>query len=79
MAPEFLPGIDWVEASHTVKTGDIKVYWRRSAGGVALTVLVPPGTECTVAPPGAKQYKQGPGMKTYAFPSPAARKPAPQS
>jgi len=66
VAPEFLPGLDWVEASHTVAGGDIRVEWRRKDGKVEVKVSVPAGTAATVRLPGLPDAKQGPGEKSYA-------------
>ena len=65
VAPEFLPGLDWVEASHTVAGGDIRVEWRRGAGKIDVKVLVPEGTVASVRLPGLPEVEQAPGEKTY--------------
>ena len=65
VAPEFLPGLDWVKASHKVAGGDIRVEWRRVSGAVRVSVSVPEGTEATVRLPGLPDAKQGPGERVY--------------
>ena len=64
-APEFLPGLDWVEASHTVAGGDIRVEWRRRDGKIDVKVSVPEGTVASVRLPGLPEVEQAPGEKTY--------------
>ena len=65
VAPEFLPGLDWVKASHKVAGGEIRVEWRREGGGLRVAVCVPPGTKATVRLPGLGDVEQGPGEKVY--------------
>ncbi len=66
VAPEFLPGLDWVKVRHAVAGGDIRVEWRRVGGGIEVKVSVPKGTTATVRLPGLPDTKQGPGDRTYA-------------
>ena len=65
VAPEFLPGIDWVKTSHAVAGGDIKVAWRREGDVVRVVVAVPQGTTATVRLPGMCDVIQTSGEKTY--------------
>ena len=65
VAPEFLPGLDWVEASHTAAGGDIRVEWRRGDGKIDVKVSVPEGTVASVRLPGLPEVEQAPGEKTY--------------
>jgi len=63
--PRFLPGLDWVKASHRVAGGDIMVEWRREGDSVRVVVTVPDGTTATVRLPGLCETVQTPGTKTY--------------
>lgn len=68
VSPAFLPGVDWVEASHETPGGTIRVEWRRENPGAALASLrveVPEGSVASVVLPGGAARKQGPGMATY--------------
>ena len=68
VAPEFLPGLDWVKASHAVPGGDIRVEWRRVDGGIKMKVSVPKGTTATVRLPGLPDALQDSGEETYTVP-----------
>ena len=65
VAPEFMPGLEWVKASHTVAEGDIKVEWRRENGTIRVRVVVPEGTVATVRLPGREEVIQKPGERIY--------------
>ena len=65
VAPEFLPGLDWVRASHKVATGEIRVEWRRVEEAIRVAVSVPEGTTATVRLPGVADAEQGPGEMVY--------------
>ena len=66
--PEFHPGLDWVKAGHKVAGGEIRVEWRRGAGGIAVAISVPEGTIADVVLPGRPAERQMPGEKTYLVP-----------
>ena len=68
VAPEFLPGLDWVKVSHAVPGGDIRVAWRRVDGGIEVKVSVPKGTTATVHLPGLPDSLQDSGEETYVVP-----------
>ena len=68
VAPEFLPGLDWVKVSHAVPGGDIRVAWRRVDGGIEVKVSVPKGTTATVRLPGLPDSLQDSGEETYVVP-----------
>ncbi len=68
VAPEFLPGLDWVKVSHAVPGGDIRVAWRRVDGGIEVKVSVPKGTTATVHLPGLPDSLQDAGEETYVVP-----------
>ena len=65
VAPEFLPGLDWVKVSHAVPGGDIRVAWRRVDGGIEVKVSVPKGTTATVRLPDLPDALQESGEETY--------------
>lgn len=65
VAPEFLPGLDWVRASHKLASGEIKVEWRRENGDIRLAVEVPPGSVAAVRLPGRPDATQHHGRRTY--------------
>ncbi|MBQ9430756.1 MAG: family 78 glycoside hydrolase catalytic domain [Kiritimatiellae bacterium] len=65
IAPAFLQGLDWVKASHTLPSGDIRVEWHRENASVRITVTVPPGTVATIRLPGQADVIQQPGERTY--------------
>ena len=67
IAPEFLPGLDWVKAHHSVSTGDIRVEWRRKCDEVTVTVDVPPRTCATVRLGWMAPFEQQPGRQTYTW------------
>ena len=67
VAPEFLPGLDWVQASHKLASGEIKVDWRKENNGTRLTVTVPAGTVASVRIPGSPAVTQQPGTQVYTF------------
>ena len=77
--PDFLPGIDWVKASHKTPLGEIAVDWRRGGdGAISLAVAAPEGAECTVVLPGRAPAVQRGGVKVYTIPGnrPAGAAPA---
>ncbi len=63
--PKFLPGLDWVKASHRVAGGEIKVEWMREGATICVMVAVPKGTTATVRLPGMGDVVQTPGEETY--------------
>ena len=65
VAPDILPGLDWVKASHRAPTGEIKVEWRRENGKVRVFVAVPPKTSAVVRLPGMADTVQNSGEKEY--------------
>jgi alpha-L-rhamnosidase len=65
VSPQFLPGLDWVKATHKTNYGEIRVEWKRDGGRILLTVAVPNGTECTVNVAGLEKTLQHGGEKTY--------------
>ena len=65
VAPEFLPGLDWVKVSHKLASGEIKVDWRKENNAIRLTVSVPAATVATIRLPGQKDVVQNPGTQTY--------------
>ena len=74
VAPEFLPGLDWVKVSHAVAGGEIRVDWRRDGTTVRVEVTVPAGTTAEVRLPGLAATTQGPGTRTYTARPAVARK-----
>jgi len=71
--PKFLPGLDWVKASHSIAGGEIKVEWKRRGEAIDVFVAVPPGAEAAVRLPGLGETIQTPGEKTYVVESRAER------
>jgi len=74
VAPEFLPGLDWVKVSHAVAGGEIRVDWCRDGSTVRVEVTVPAGTTAEVRLPGLAATTQGPGTRTYTARPAVARK-----
>lgn len=65
ISPQFVEGLDWVNASYDSQQGLIESQWMREGNNVTLKVTIPAGATATVVMPDRKYGKLGSGQHTF--------------